>query len=66
MKNLKEFLGKGIDEVKKAHKSISDISFDALDKVEPIKKHVEAVKDIHNSIVEKTYDTIKKVKDEIK
>jgi len=61
MKNLKNFLDKSVDEVKKVHKSISKVTFDTLEKVDPIKKQVNTVKNVHDTIVDKTYETIHEV-----
>ena len=65
MKNIKNFLDKSIDEVKKVHKSISNVTFDALENVDPIKKQVNKVKNVHDTIVDKTYETIHEVNDKL-
>ncbi|KPA12808.1 hypothetical protein MHK_006979 [Candidatus Magnetomorum sp. HK-1] len=63
LKNLTNLIGKSLDEVEKTHKSISDIPFKALEKIDSIKSEVNIVKNIHDKIVDGTYDTIRKVND---
>jgi len=65
LKKIGGIIGKSIENVKKTHKSISDISFETLEKIDPIKSQVKIVKDIHEKIVDHSYDKTADVNNEI-
>ena len=63
LKKSSNIFGKNLEKVEKIHKSISNIPFETLDSIEPIKSKVKLIKNVHDSIVDGAYDTIKKVND---
>jgi hypothetical protein len=62
---VQEFIDKGATSVEQIHKSIANMPFESLTKIEPIEEAAKSVKDIHDNTVGGVYNTIRKINEEV-
>jgi len=62
---VQEMIDKGATTVEQIHRSIADMPFQALEKIEPLEETVKSTKKIHDETVGNVYNIIRKVNEEV-
>jgi len=65
LNKINEVVGKSLNGTEKIHKSISNVPFDALETIDPIKSKVKIARNVHDTVVDSVYNTIRKVTNDI-
>ncbi|KPA18331.1 hypothetical protein MHK_001439 [Candidatus Magnetomorum sp. HK-1] len=65
LQTINGVFGKSIDGAEKIYKSISNVPFDILETIDPIKSGVKLARNVHDTVTDGVYSTIRNVHNEI-
>jgi len=62
---INEVVGNSVNGAETIHRSISNVPFDALEAIPPLKSKVQLARNVHDTVMDGIYSTIRKVNNEI-